>query len=176
MSLPTDFLTTQNISLLWDILSDGDIIKNSSKQYVENVFNVFKNNLRGFYEAESKKPTTIVDLNKKYILLILNYLNNSNKEAEPKPFVPLKPIDNHLVTIEDIQNNRQTQFEQDLNRYQNEFVSAMTLPVPQVPDFSIKLDEGPIKEIAEKIRQMTLSRNYDIEQINKTHTNSQQTW
>ena len=41
MSLTTDFLTTQNIGLLWDILSDGDIIKNGSKQYVENVFNVF---------------------------------------------------------------------------------------------------------------------------------------
>jgi hypothetical protein len=48
MSLTTDFLTTQNIGLLWDILSDGDIIKNGSKQYVENVFNVFKGNLRGF--------------------------------------------------------------------------------------------------------------------------------
>ena len=45
MSLSTDFLTTQNISLLWDILSDGDIIKNGSKQYVEKVFYVFKTKL-----------------------------------------------------------------------------------------------------------------------------------
>ena len=168
MSLSTDFLTTQNISLLWDILSDGDIIKNSSKQYVENVFNVFKGNLRGFYEVESKKPSTLVDLNKKYILLIINYLNDTHNESEPKP------IETPLVTVEAIQNNRQMQFEKDLNRHQSEFASAMTVPVPPVPDFSIKLDDEPIKEIAEKIRQMTVSRNYDIEQITKTHANSQQ--
>jgi hypothetical protein len=173
MSLSTDFLTTQNISLLWDILSDGDIIKNSSKQYVENVFNVFKNNLRGFYEVESKKNSTLVDLNKKYILLIVNYVNSSHKEAESKP---LKLSESHLVTVEDIQNNRQTQFEKDLNRHQTEFTTAMTVPVPPVPDFSIRLDDEPIKEIAEKIRQMTVSRNYDIEQINKTYSNSQQNW
>ena len=178
MSLSADFLTTQNISLLWDILSDGDIIKNSSKQYVENVFNMFKHNLRGFYEVESKKNNTLVDLNKKYILLILNYVNSTHKEAETKQSaVPLKPSETTpLVTFEDIQNNRQTQFEKDLNRHQTEFTSAMTVPVPQVPDFSIKLDDEPIKEIAEKIRQMTASRNYDIEQINKTHANSQQNW
>ena len=171
MSLSTDFLTTQNISLLWDILSDGDIIKNSSPQYVENVFTIFKHNLRGFYEVESKKPSTLVDLNKKYILLILNYVNNSHKEATNKP-VETPP----LVTAEEIQNNRQTQFEKDLNRHQNEFASAMNVPVPPVPDFSIKLDDEPIKEIAEKIRQMTVSRNYDIEQINKTYSNTQQNW
>jgi hypothetical protein len=177
MSLATDFLTTQNISLLWDILSDGDVIKNSPKQYVENVFNVFKHNVRGFYEVESKKPSTLVDLNKKYILLILNYVNNSHKELEPQQVVPQKLGETPpLVTFEDIQNNRQTQFEKDLNRHQTEFASAMSTPVPPVPDFSIKLDDEPIKEIAEKIRQMTVSRNYDIEQINKTHANSQQTW
>jgi hypothetical protein len=177
MSLSTDFLTTQNISLLWDILSDGDIIKNSSKQYVENVFNMFKHNVRGFYEVESKKPSTLVDLNKKYILLILNYVNNGQHEFANNQAVYKKPSATPpLVTFEDIQNNRQTQFEKDLNRHQNEFTSAMTVPVPPVPDFSIKLDDEPIKEISEKIRQMTVSRNYDIEQINKTHANSQQNW
>jgi hypothetical protein len=180
MSLSTDFLTTQNISMLWDILSDGDIIKNGSKQYVENVFNIFKHNVRGFYEVESKKQSTLVDLNKKYILLILNYINNSHKEAEvvnKQQVIPQKPSEEPpLVTFEDIQNNRQTQFEKDLNRHQTAFASAMNVPVPPVPDFSIKLDDEPIKEIAEKIRQMTVSRNYDIEQINKTHTNSQHNW
>ena len=177
MSLSTDFLTTQNISLLWDILSEGDIIKNSQKQYVEHVFKVFKANLRGFYDVESKKNTQLVDMNKKYILLILNYLNNSHKEPEATQVVPQKPSGTSpLVTAEEIQNNRQIQFEKDLNRHQTEFTNAMTVPVPPVPDFSIKLDDEPIKEIAEKIRQMTVSRNYDIEQITKTHANSQQNW
>lgn len=177
MSLPKEFLTNQNISLLWDILSDGDIIKNGSKQFVENVFNVFKGNLRGFYDIESKKNNQLVDMNKKYILLIFNYINTSHEEAAPKKIVQQKQSETStLVTVEEIQTNRQMQFEKDLNRHQNEFASAMTVPVPPVPDFSIKLDDEPIKEIAEKIRQMTVSRNYDIEQINKTHTSSQHNW
>jgi len=177
MSLSKEFLTTQNISLLWDILSDGDIIKNGSKQYVENVFNVFKGNLRGFYDIESKKNNQLVDMNKKYILLIFNYMNTSQQEVAPKQTVQQKQSETStLVTVEEIQNNRQMQFEKDLNRHQYEFASAMTVPVPPVPDFSIKLDDEPIKEIAEKIRQMTVSRNYDIEQITKTHASSQHNW
>jgi hypothetical protein len=176
MSVSKDFLATQNISLLWDILSDGDIIKNGTKQYVDNVFNVFKMNLRGFCDIESTKNNQLVDMNKKYILLILNYINTSQHEAT-KTVIAQKPSEApSLVTVEDIQHNRQRQFDQDLNKRISDFASAMSVAVPPVPDFSIKLDDEPIKEIAEKIRQITLSRNYDIEQITKTHGNSQQNW
>jgi len=174
MSFQTDFLKNQNISLLWDILSDENtMIKNGSKQFVENIFKVFKDNIIPFYEYESKKGTSLFDMNKKYIMFILNYINNNQQIKKPS-IIKQKTDEKVLITYEEIQNNRQTQFEQDLNKRQNEFTSAMTLPIPPVPDFSIKLDDEPIKEISETIKQITAQRNYDIEQINKNYLQSQQ--
>jgi len=177
MSFQKDFLKNQNISLLWDILSDENtMIKNGSKQLIENILKVFKDNIIPFYEYESKKGTSLFDMNKKYIMFILNYINNNNNNSHPiKPSIIKQKTDEKiLITYEEIQNNRQSQFEQDLSKRQNDFTNAMTLPIPPVPNFSIKLDDEPIKEISETIKQMTAQRNYDIEQINKNNLNSQQ--
>jgi hypothetical protein len=178
MSYKTDFLKNSNISLLWEILSDENtMIKNGSKIFVENIFKVFKENIVGFYESESKNSNDVFDMNKKYIMLMLNYINNKYKNSNNNNSHVVKPTitkEKTLITYEEIQNNRQSQFEQDLNKRQNEFTNAMSQPVPPVPDFSIKLDEEPIKEISEKIKQITAQRNYDIEQINKNYLNSQQ--
>lgn len=177
MSYKEDFLKNSNISLLWEILSDENMmIKNGSKIFVENIFKVFKENIVGFYESESKKSNDVFDMNKKYIMLMLNYINSQSKNIYPiKPMITKeKTEEKTLITYEEIQNNRQSQFEQDLNKRQNEFTNAMSQPVPPVPDFTIKLDEEPIKEISEKIKQITAQRNYDIEQINKNYLNSQQ--
>jgi hypothetical protein len=172
MSYKTDFLKNTNIGLLWEILSDENtMLKNGSKIFVENIFKVFKENIVGFYESESKKSNNVFDMNKKYIMLMLNYINSQSKNIQP---IKEKTEEKILITYEEIQNNRQSQFEQDLNKRQNEFTNAMSQPVPPVPDFSIKLDEEPIKEISEKIKQITAQRNYDIEQINKNYLNSQQ--
>lgn len=177
MSYKEDFLKNSNVSLLWEILSDENMmIKNGSKIFVENIFKVFKENIVGFYESESKKSNDVFDMNKKYIMLMLNYINSQSKNIYPiKPMITKEKTEEKiLMTYEEIQNNRQSQFEQDLNKRQNEFTNAMSQPVPPVPDFTIKLDEEPIKEISEKIKQITAQRNYDIEQINKNYLSSQQ--
>ena len=38
-----------------------------------------------------------------------------------------------LITFEDIQNDRTSQFERDLNKYKEDFNNDMSLPVPPVP-------------------------------------------
>ena len=72
------------------------------------------------------------------------------------------------ITYEDIQNVRKSQFEKDLYNRQQEFTSAMSNPVPPVPDFSDKIDE-PISEIEIEIKRIQEQRNYDIEIINKNY-------
>jgi hypothetical protein len=48
----------------------------------------------------------------------------------------------------------------------------MTLPVPPVPKFSDKLEDGPISEMEKAIQEITAQRNYDVEQINRNNNNS----
>jgi hypothetical protein len=88
----------------------------------------------------------LVDMNKKYILLILNYANKQIKQNTKPEYKKIKILDeipqkkvNELITYEDIQNDKRSQFDKDLNRRQEEFTNAMALPVPPVPKFNDKL-------------------------------------
>ncbi len=145
------------------------------------MLNLFRTNLKGFYDVESQKTTSLVDMNKKYILLILNHANKQiaqiaqitqNVKPEYRKIkildeLPQKKV-NELITYEEIQNDKRSQFDKDLNRRQEEFTNSMALPVPPVPKFTDNLEEGPINEIEKAIKELTSQRNYDVEQISKT--------
>jgi hypothetical protein len=177
MSIPK-FLHNDNIKILWDVIIDEDIIKKQPREFQENIFHLFINNIKGFYEVENKNRTTLVDMNKKYILLILNHANKSIQKIGMSEYKKIKILDeepkngNELITYEEIQNDRRSQFDKDLNKRQEEFTSAMTLPVPPVPKFTDSLDDGPISEMEKAIKEITAQRNYDVEQINKNNNNS----
>jgi hypothetical protein len=175
----TNFLNNENVKVLWDVVIDEDIIKRQSREFHENILNLFRSNLKGFYDVESQKTTNLIDMNKKYILLILNYANKQIKQNVKPEYRKIKILDelpqkkvNELITYEEIQNDKRSQFEKDLNRRQEDFSNSMALPVPPVPKFSDNLEDGPISEIEKAIKELTSQRNYDVEQINKSNNNS----
>jgi hypothetical protein len=174
----SNFLHNDNVKLLWDVISDEDIIKNQSLEFQENMLSLFTSNIKGFYNLESKNSLSLVDLNKKYILLVLNNANKVIKNNLPTitpEYKKIKILDeipkatNSLITYEEIQNDRRSQFENDLNKRQEEFVNSMTLPVPPVPKFNDGLADEPISEMEKAIQEITAQRNYDVEQINKNN-------
>jgi len=172
------FLHNDNIKILWDVIFDEDIIKRQTKEFQENIFQLFMNNVKGFYDVESKNRTSLVDMNKKYILLILNHANKNIQKMGMTEYKKIKILDeepkngNELITYEEIQNDRRSQFDKDLNKRQDDFTSSMTLQVPPVPKFSDKLDDEPISEMEKAIQEITAQRNYDVEQINRNNNNS----
>jgi hypothetical protein len=174
-----NFLNNENVKVLWDVVIDEDIIKRQSREFQENILKLFRNNLKGFYDVESQKTTNLVDMNKKYILLILNHANKQITQIVKPEYRKIKILDelpqkkvNELITYEEIHNDKRSQFDKDLNRRQEEFTNAMALPVPPVPKFSDNLEDGPINEIEKAIKELTSQRNYDVEQINKNNNNS----
>jgi hypothetical protein len=162
------------------VIIDEDIIKRQPREFHENILNLFRTNLKGFYDVESSKTTSLVDMNKKYILLILNHANKQITQNIKPEYRKIKILDelpqkkvNELITYEEIQNDKRSQFEKDLNRRQEDFTNSMALPVPPVPKFTDdKLDEGPISEIEKAIKDLTSQRNYDVEQISKNNNNN----
>ena len=175
----TSFLNNENVKVLWDVVIDEDIVKRQSREFQENILNLFRSNIKGFYDVESKKTNNLVDMNKKYILLILNHANKQiaqiaqNSKPEYRKIkildeLPQKKV-NELITYEEIHNDKRSQFDKDLNRRQEEFTNAMALPVPPVPKFTDNLEDGPITEIEKAIKELTSQRNYDVEQINKSN-------
>ena len=165
-----NFLKKENVDTLWDVIVDEDIFKFLSKDIQEKVLQVFMDNIRGFFSVEMKKTTQLIDMNKKYILLILthirnNYPNQIHNKIKIYNDLPVK----ESITYEEIHNEKKSQFEKDLQKRQEDFTNAMTLQVPEVPEFSDNFKETPISEMDKMIKEITAKRNYDVEQINKSN-------
>jgi hypothetical protein len=189
------FLTKENVELLWDVLIDEPIIKKmcNSPEKNNELINIFESNLKGFFLSEKNNYNSLIELNKKYILLIINYLTNLQKNTsttsmpkmtretlarDTQQFKKIKiheDIIQQPITYEDIHNERITQFEKNLNKKQEEFSNAMKIPLPPLPDFSDKVDE-PLNEIELEIKKIQEQRNYDIEIINKNNIIADTKW
>jgi hypothetical protein len=157
--------------MIWDVISDENIFKFLSRDIQLKISEVFTNNLKGFYENEVlKKNTSLIDLNKKYIILMLSFIKQ-NYPQQPNKITILEEISptnqQNLITYEEIHSDRKSQFDKELSKRQEEFTSAMTLKVPPVPDFNDKHDNMPITEMEKIIKEMTAQRNYDVEEINR---------
>jgi hypothetical protein len=184
-----DFLEKENLELLWEVLIDEPLIKQLCDSLIKykTLMHIFQSNLNDFFNAEKNNCKNLIELNKKYILLIINYIIKTNNNNNNQTTIPLhdsssqsqyKKIKIHedepikqSITFEDIHNDRLNLFEKELSKKQEEFTNAMTLPVPSVPNFSDKLDE-PMSEIELEIKRIQEQRNYDIEMINNTNKNT----
>ena len=190
--LKQSFLSKDNVKLVWEILLEEEILKSNSNAFVNEIYEIFIKNVQSFYENESDNCNDLMTMNKKYIMLILRYIesllynkeqmknkiterntmiNSSDKYNKIKIYNNTEPPPiqvKELVTFEDIQNNKNKEFEKSLNKHLEDFQNSMSIKTPDVPNFAITLNDGPITEIDKKIKEMTRQRNYDIEQINKT--------
>jgi hypothetical protein len=176
MSLINLFTKKDNIKMLWDVVSDEDLFRFLTPDIQSKIYTLFLNNIQGFFENEIPKTNSLVDLNKKYILLILNHIKQTYPYQPSKIKIHNEPPVKELITFEEIQNDKKSQFEKDLSRRQEEFEYSMTIKAPPVPEFSDpegKTDR-PIKEMDKIIKEMQLKRNYEVEQINRTYNASNQ--
>ena len=85
--LINEFLTKQNISLIWEVVMD-DVLQNKSQEVIIKINHIFNENLKGFFENEKHKCRNLMELNKKYISLIINYVHGTftqKQEQQNKP-------------------------------------------------------------------------------------------
>ena len=168
------FNKKDNIKMLWDVVSDEDIFKFLTPDIQCKIYNLFLSNIQGFFEVERTKNNSLVDLNKKYILLILNHIKKTYPYQPSKIKIHNEPPVKELITYEEIQNDRKSQFEKDFSRRQEEFEDSMTIKQPHVPEFADKETDRPIKEMDKILKEMQAQRNYEVEQINRTYNTTNQ--
>jgi hypothetical protein len=172
------FLKKENLKTLWDVLSEVDIFKFLSKNKQNKISEIFSNNIQSFYENEKEKNINLLDLNKKYILLILNYIRVNFSEISPNKIKILneETSNNDLITYEEIHNEKISKFEHNLKIKQEEFNNAIKLKIPETPNFSEKIDE-PISEMDKMIEEIQAKRNYDILTIlNNSKSENDNSW
>lgn len=187
------FLEKTNVYLLWDVLIDEPMIKQicNSQIKINELQTIFETNIKAFFVREKNNYNSLVELNKKYILLLINYIiklqdksidevnrqnsqnirnvqNVQNSQGFKKIKIHEDDTIQQQITYEDIHNERISKFEKELTKKQEEFTSSMSVSVPPTPNFNDKLDE-PINEIELEIKRIQEQRNYDIELINRSY-------
>jgi hypothetical protein len=165
-----NFLIKENIATIWDVISDEEMFKLLSRDKQSKVVQVFEVNLNSFFNTEKTKSANLMDINKKYILLILKYIRDTFPSEPSKIKIHNESIKS-LVTYEEIQNDRVTKFDRDLNARQQEFDNAIKIKPPPAPEFSDKFEDKPITDMESIIKEMTEKRNYEVANITKGQNN-----
>jgi len=155
-----NFLSDANVQMLWEVLIDEESIMKDKRTQ-----ETFVKRLPEFYEREKLNPQkTLIELNKQFISLMLNLLRQPPVQvARTNP--PTKKI---LITQEELQNDRAANFEQELNKKQQEFTSAMAVPVPTTPVFTDNTKDVPLTEMNMIIQRTIAERNLELDKFYKS--------
>jgi hypothetical protein len=152
------FVSKENIDLLWEVLLDDPILKNTPETKQKLVYNSLYKNINIFYNREKSKPFNLITLNKGFLGEMLKMLRNDKS----------KDIFTEKHKVEDIHAERQILFEKELAEKKNDFEKSITLKKPPIPDFTEKIEYEKIKGMEELIAKTVAQRNFDISQIHPT--------
>ena len=125
--------------------------------------------MRAFFNKEgANKSYDLMTLNKRFLELALRSMSmsmsNQTQAVSAVTSVTASPTPRY--TSQQIQEARQTQFEQQYNKKKEEFTDAITLRPPPTPTFADKKDE-PISEMEQLIANMVAQRNFEMDEITK---------
>ena len=161
----SSFLSNQNVQILWEVIIDDPAVsQNTTTQQV------FTRVIPEFYERENKKFASLMEMNKHFISIIIDLLNNGKQQQQQVKGLKEK------ITFEELQQERVSQFEKDLNAKQQEFSSAMAVPLPPAPVFSDAQREEmaiPLTDMEKMIEQTLAERNLEMQKIHQTLSASQ---
>jgi len=165
MNIKSEFLKPENVYLIWELLSEQNIIKNQQNQVKEQISNYVVNEINHFYNNISKNHIsknnlTLIYLNKEYIKFIICYVKSNYPNQVNKIRIHEEP-----VTFKDIQEQRELEFNTKFNEMQNDFTNAVALKKPEMPQFEDNLGDKPVSvnDMEERIKEMTITRNYDLQ-------------
>ena len=173
----TQFKSTTNVEMLWDVLLNELNVNLSAKPLVANLQKVFETQISIFMKKTLQEITVmhvkhnIMDLNKEFLRHIVSYVkylySTQNKGINKITILNEEAVVEEPYKIEDIHASRQSDFDKELERKRIELETYMTPPKPKELVFSDNMTIDKITSmetiIAEKItqRNMEISSHYD---------------
>jgi hypothetical protein len=154
------FLSQGNLRMLWDVIMENEEIQ-KNRAAAAKLFNETTPMFASKNES-AKKASSITELNKIFLsFMIQNFTHPVRLEIKEKP---------QLITHEQIQEEKQSIFQRELENKQKEFEKSMARSVPETPEFSDNIKEEPISEMELMIKKTLAERNFEIQQIHKEQT------
>ena len=156
-----EFITNENVELLWEIITEEDIVKVIPKNRVTEFRQFYIGQVKQYYELVSASNLQLVKMNQDFISGFMKKL----QPIPPQQSQQMRPKNKELYTAEEIQTDKRSQFDNELNRKQIEFKNAMTVPVPEIPKFGDQIDK-PLGSTMDILIAKTLAeRNYDVQMM-----------
>jgi len=165
-----DFITTENIEMIWEIILDDIKDRLKSQEQFTRARAFFINQARSFFEREKTVAQNLMQMNKKFISQIMQSFNEPVKQQPQPSFQQPPPTfqQNQPFKAEDIQAERISAFEKNLEAKKNDFLNAIAVPVPEAPKFSDNNVDKPIgSAMGELIARTLAQRNFEIEELHK---------
>lgn len=150
-----EFLTETNAQMIWDIMQESSVYNAVEYQDKIEIRKHFVQNMRTFYEQKGKSVPHLIEQNKLFISAVLNEYRA--KET---------PLKKEAYTVKEIQAERASQFERDLDKRRNDFENSIATPKPRVPVFSDEMDK-PISEMSALVARAMAEREKEITQIHQ---------
>ena len=152
MSVNT-FLSNENAQMLWEVILDtNSVVVNSRTQ------EIFSQVLPDFYEKEKKNHKNLLQINKQFISTIVDILTQRQQQQQQQQMKP-------KITFEELQEERMSKFEKELNSKEQDFRNSMALPIPPTPDFADNEKDEPLTEMEKIIKKTIEERNLEMQKI-----------
>ena len=152
--MSSEFTTIKNKELLWNLLLNNGAFNNLNEQQLPLVQGDFENLIVSLYSNNSK--LNLIEQNKLFFQQMVQKINNRRQEL--KTYEPVREI----YTSQDIRGKKLDEFNNDVQKAQDDFNSAITLKTPEEINFSDSKDlDKPISNMDELIEKTIAERNLD---------------
>ena len=195
-----DFIDKDNVKVLWEILVEEGVVLTHHSNKIRDIF---ENNMIDFYNSERSRTSSLIEMDKKYIGAMIQFLknpnnpqnihlnnpqnihlnnpqNNSQNNQYPPHYKKIKIEEEikHPITFEEIQNEKRNKFDTQLQEKKKEFTNALLTPVPPTPNFKDNdiYDAPPISELENEIKRMQEQRKYDLTNIQYNEEHAKKEW
>ena len=159
--------TNENKEMLWELLRDNQAFKGLTNTQYNNVITIFNTTLN--QTTTANKP--LMELNKEFISSMLQQLN-SIKSNTLQDNVKNNIVDPKVLTHQEIQKQKRSEFENNLEKRQGEFTKYMKIHVPDAIDFGDNIKEEPISNVDSLIHEKMKERSYDVVDKQEDITNN----
>jgi len=149
--------TGENKEMLWELLRDNNAFQGLTNTQYNNVITIFNTTLN--QTSSNDKP--LVEMNKEFISSMLQKLN-AIKIDTIQDNVKNNIIDPKVLTHQEIQIQKRNEFENNLEKRQQEFTKYMKIHVPDEIDFGDNIKEEPISNVDSLIHEKMKERSYDV--------------
>jgi len=165
--MSSEFTTNKNKELLWNLLLNNGAFGNLNEQQLPLVQGDFENLIVSLYSDNSK--LNLIEQNKMFFHQMVQKINSRRQQF--KTYEPVREI----YTSQDIRGKKLDEFNNSVQKAQEEFNSVVTLKTPEEINFSDSKElDKPIGNMDELIEKTIAERNLDVKKISSEKSSIEQ--